>query len=74
MALLTLLTAVAACTPERDQSELFAPEFLDILVIDAVLIVGQEIPSREIEPDSGSGCALQPGGRGRGERRHLYFH
>jgi hypothetical protein len=53
--LLTLLTAVAACTSERDQSELFAPEFLDILVIDAVLIVGQEYPivklSRTLAPN-----------------------
>ena len=55
MALLTLLTAVTACTPERDQSELFAPEFLDILVIDAVLIVDQEYPliklSRTLAPN-----------------------
>jgi hypothetical protein len=55
IALLTLLIAVAACTPERDQSELFAPEFLDILVIDAVLIVGQEYPivilSRTLAPN-----------------------
>jgi hypothetical protein len=36
---------MSACTPERDPNELFAPEFLDMLVIDAVLIVDQEFPA-----------------------------
>lgn len=44
-ALLIMLTTVAACSTERDQSELFAPEFLDVLVIDAVLIVDQYHPT-----------------------------
>ena len=34
----------AACTPERDRSELFAPGDVDVLVIDAVLTVGQGYP------------------------------
>ena len=55
MGLFPLLAAVSACTPERDQSELFAPEFLNMLVIDAVLIVDQEYPtvklSRTLAPN-----------------------
>jgi hypothetical protein len=55
LGLFAVLAGVAACTPERDQSELFAPEFLDVLVVDAVLIVDQEYPliklSRTLAPD-----------------------
>jgi hypothetical protein len=53
--LLIMLTTVAACTTERDQSELFAPEFLDMLVVDAVLVVDQPHPtiklSRTLAPE-----------------------
>jgi hypothetical protein len=35
---------LTGCTPEREQSELFAPEYLDVLVVDAALIVGQPLP------------------------------
>jgi len=49
------MLALAACTPERDQSELFAPQDVDLLVIDAVLLVGQEYPvirlTRTLAPD-----------------------
>jgi uncharacterized protein DUF4249 len=33
-----------ACTPERDQADLFAPEGVGVLVIDAALIVDQSFP------------------------------
>lgn len=52
---LLVLLMVAACTPERDESELFAPEFLDVLVVDATLIVGRPHPtvklSRTLAPN-----------------------
>jgi hypothetical protein len=35
------LLLVAACSPERDEATLFAPQDVGILVVDAVLIVGQ---------------------------------
>lgn len=44
MLLITLLV-VSACTPQREQSELFAPQDVDVLVVDAVLIVGREHPT-----------------------------
>ena len=54
-ALLLLLTMTAACSTERDPSDFFAPQDVDVLVIDAVLIVGQTHPlvrlSRTLAPD-----------------------
>jgi hypothetical protein len=48
--------AAAGCTPERDASNFFSPEQVDILVIDAVLIVGEPLPflrlSRTLAPDA----------------------
>ena len=35
---------MTACTPERDPGELFAPEGVDVLVVDAVLIVDRDYP------------------------------
>lgn len=53
MAVLTFF--LAGCTPERDDSEFFSPEAVDLLVIDAVLIVGEPLPSlrlsRTLAPD-----------------------
>jgi hypothetical protein len=47
--------AAGGCSLEREQSEVFAPQDLDVLVIDAVLIVGKEYPlvklSRTLAPD-----------------------
>ena len=37
--LLAPLLALAACTPERDPATLFAPEGVDVPVVDAVLVV-----------------------------------
>lgn len=49
------LLFVPACTPERDQADLFAPEGVGALVIDAVLIVDQGFPvvklSRTLAPN-----------------------
>ena len=54
-ALLVALFALAACSPERDESSLFSPQDVDVLVIDAVLMVGQPLPSlwltRTLPPD-----------------------
>jgi len=54
-ALLAALLALVACSPERDESTLFAPQDVDVLVIDAVLIVDQPLPimwlTRTIPPD-----------------------
>jgi hypothetical protein len=44
MAILLALMLLTGCTPEREQGELFAPEYLDVLVVDAALIVGQPLP------------------------------
>ena len=57
-----LLTSVAllvtGCTPERDQDELFAPQGVGVLVVDAVLIVDQPLPalllSRTVAPNEPS--------------------
>jgi len=35
---------MAACTPERDPSSLYAPQDVDVPVVDAVLVVGQPLP------------------------------
>lgn len=52
---LVTLMMTAACTPERDQNDLFAPEYLDVMVVDATLIVGQPFPtvklSRTLAPN-----------------------
>jgi hypothetical protein len=52
---LTAALAVAGCTPERDASNFFSPEEVDVLVIDVVLIVGEPLPflrlSRTLAPD-----------------------
>jgi hypothetical protein len=54
-ACLGLLLATSACTPERDQSELFAPQDIGILVVDAVLVVDESNPlvrlSKTLAPD-----------------------
>lgn len=53
LAVATLL--LAACSTERDQADFFAPEGVDVLVVEAVLIVGQDFPtirlSRTLAPD-----------------------
>lgn len=53
--LLVLLMTAGACTPEREQSELFAPQDIGILVVDVVLIVDETGPyirlSRTLAPD-----------------------
>ena len=50
-----LIGFLVGCTPERDDSEFFSPEAVDLLVIDAVLIVGEPLPalrlSRSLAPD-----------------------
>lgn len=50
-----LVAGSTGCTPERDQESLFAPQDVGILVIDAVLMVGQTAPvvklSRTLAPD-----------------------
>lgn len=43
-ALLMVLMTLGACTPERDPGELFSPEDINVLVVDATLIVGQPLP------------------------------
>ena len=52
---LSLLAFVAACTPERDESSLYAPQDIGVLVIDAVLVVDETEPlirlSRTLAPD-----------------------
>ena len=54
-ALLLVATLVAGCTPERDPANFFSPEEVDVLVIDAILIVGEPMPflrlSRTLAPD-----------------------
>ena len=46
---------LAACSTERDQADFFAPGDVDVLVVEAVLIVGQDFPtirlSRTLAPD-----------------------
>jgi len=53
---LVLLLALAACSPNRDDSEFFSPARVDVLVIDAVLIVDRPLPvlrlSRTISPEA----------------------
>jgi hypothetical protein len=50
-----VLGFLAGCTPERDDSDFFSPDAVDLLVIDAVLIVGEPLPmlrlSRSLAPD-----------------------
>jgi len=43
-ALATALLALSGCTPKRDGNELFAPGDVDLLVVDARLLVGQALP------------------------------
>ena len=43
--LAALLTTLAACGTDRDPATLFAPEAVGVLVVDAVLIVDQPLPS-----------------------------
>ncbi len=40
-----LILAASGCTPERDPATLFAPDAVDVLVIDATLIVGESLPN-----------------------------
>ena len=53
--LAVVLAVLAGCTPERDQSEFFSPDLVDVLVVDAVLVVGEPLPglrlSRTLAPD-----------------------
>lgn len=55
MMALAMVLALAGCTPERDASNFFSPEEVDVLVIDVVLIVGEPLPflrlSRTLAPD-----------------------
>jgi Domain of unknown function (DUF4249) len=43
-ALVSLLILTAACTPERDESTLFSPEGINMLVVESVLIVDEPHP------------------------------
>jgi hypothetical protein len=53
---LVLLFALAACSTDRDRSDLFAPDEVGILVVDATMIVGERFPvlllSRTLSPDA----------------------
>lgn len=55
LGLVTLVLVLTGCTPERDDSDFFSPDAVDLLVIDAVLIVGEPLPnlrlSRSLAPD-----------------------
>ena len=55
--LAAVLLLVAACSPERDEATLFAPQDVGILVVDAVLIVGANLLGRTLAK------ALADGGR-----------
>lgn len=50
-----LLALLGACSPERDPSTLFAPDAVGVLVVDAVLMVDQPLPTlwltRTLPPD-----------------------
>lgn len=52
---LAAILVVSGCTPERDPNDLFAPQGVGVLVIDAVLIVEQPLPalrlSRTLAPN-----------------------
>lgn len=43
LATLTVL-ALAACSPDRDEDSLFAPDLIDVPVVDALLVVGRPLP------------------------------
>jgi hypothetical protein len=53
--LATVAVVLAGCSPDRDPATLFAPDAVNVLVIDAVLIVDQQLPvirlSRTLPPD-----------------------
>ena len=50
-----VVAALAACSPDRNQSSLFAPESVGVLVVVTVLIVDQPLPTirltRTLRPD-----------------------
>lgn len=50
-----MATLLVACSTEREPGDFFAPGDVDVLVVDAVLIVGQDFPlirlSRTLAPD-----------------------
>ncbi len=72
-----LLAALTACSPDRNESSLFAPESIGLLVVDAVLIVDQPVPeirlTRTLAPNvpfsmavagvNGATISIRSGGR-----------
>ena len=45
VAWLPLIVLLAACDPQRDPATLFAPEDVDVPVVDCLLVVGQPLPT-----------------------------